>query len=129
MYLWYQSTFDSSLFITDFKLGHKDPDHPNYLDLSNDKTYTCIDCTTNPSKLQIWVKKDRHKRKGIKDVGLSFTEAEEVRMLVDHFEKVDITLSEFGLPDTYLWLQRVEKKQAVDVTNTNAMIAEVKKGY
>ena len=74
--------------ITDFKLSHKDKDDPNYLDLSKDKEYECIDNEENPSRLHIYTRRDKAKKKGIKDVQLSFTDAEELRLFTDHYEKI-----------------------------------------
>jgi hypothetical protein len=74
--------------LIDFKLSHKDKDDPNYLDLSKDKEYECIDNEDNPSKLQLYTRRDKAKKKGIKDVQLSFTDAEELRLFTDHYEKI-----------------------------------------
>lgn len=78
--------------------------------------------------MQIWVKRDRRREYGIKNIALSFTEEEETRLIVDKYSKIDISLSEFGLPDTFLWIEKVDKVKTVEVDNTNKLIAEIKKG-
>ena len=54
--------------VTDFQLSHKDKDYPNNLDLSKDKEYDCIDNKDNPSRLQLYTRRDKAKKKGIKDI-------------------------------------------------------------
>ena len=76
------------IYNVDFKLSHKDKDDPNFLDLSKDKSYDCIDSEDNPSKLVIYTRRDKSKKKGIKDVQLSFTETEELRLFTDQYEKI-----------------------------------------
>ena len=83
---------------------------------------------TGGTKMQIWVKRDRRREYGIKNISLSFTEEEETRLIVDKYSKIDISLSEFGLPDTFLWIEKVDKVKTVEVDNTNKLIAEIKKG-
>ncbi len=83
---------------------------------------------TGGTKMQIWVKRDRRREYGIKNISLSFTEEEETRLIVDKYSKIDISLSEFGLPDTFLWVEKVDKVKTVEIDNTNKLIAEIKKG-
>jgi hypothetical protein len=88
--------------------------------------YEMIEC--DAAKLQIWFKHDRRREYGIKNIQLSFTEEEENRLIVDKYSKVDISLQCFGLPDTFLWVEKVDKVKTVEVDNTNKIIAELKKG-
>jgi len=127
VYIWTQSTKDASQFITHFELAHPDPTHALYKTTQMRKQhYELIECSG--TKMQIWVKRDRRRDFGIKSIALSFTEAEETRFIVDKYSKVDITLAEFDLPDTFLWIEKVDKVKTVEVDNTNKLIAEIKKG-
>lgn len=85
-----------------------------------------VDCAA--AKLQIWFRPERRRDWGIKNIQLSFTEEEENRLIADKYHKVDISLNEFGLPDTFLWIEKVDKVKTVEIENTNKIIAELKKG-
>jgi hypothetical protein len=127
IYIWTQTTKDSSSFITSFELGH--PVETNALyktPLMRRQFYELIDTPATP--MQIWVKRDHKKISAIKAIHLSFTEEEETRYIVDKFVKVDVSLANFDLPDTYLWLEKVDKIKIVEIDNTNKLIAEIKKG-
>uniref|UniRef100_A0A7S3GN15 EF-hand domain-containing protein n=1 Tax=Spumella elongata TaxID=89044 RepID=A0A7S3GN15_9STRA len=127
VYIWTQSTKDSNFFITHFELAHPDPANELLYkeQQMRKKHFELIE--TGGTKMQIWVKRDRRREYGIKNISLSFTEEEETRLIVDKYSKIDISLSEFGLPDTFLWIEKVDKVKTVEVDNTNKLIAEIKK--
>jgi hypothetical protein len=50
--------------------------------------------------------------------------------MVDGFEKIDLNLESYRLPDVFLWIKKVEKAGTnSNVPNTNAIISEVIKGW
>lgn len=119
-----EGSHTSSLY---FVAAHPDEGDPLYKAAQLRKQhYEMVEC--DAAKLQIWFKHDRRRDYGIKGIHLSFTMEEENRYIVDKYSKVDVSLSNFGLPDTFLWLEKVDKVKTVEVDNTNKLIAELKKG-
>jgi len=127
VYIWTMPTVDSSLFITTLEFSHKDPDHPSHKpeQKMRKQRYELIEC--DETDLMLWVKRDRRKHHGIKSLALSFTEEEETRLIVEKFSKVEESLENYGLPDTYMWLEKVDKEKKVEGANVNKLNAELKK--
>lgn len=125
LYLWTQNTFDHTHFITHLALSHIDPENEHHLNLRKEK-YESL--SYEPMKLELLYKVDRHRSKGIKAIALSLNEQEENRLMIDGYEKLEPSLECFELPDTYLWIQKVEKVKKKAETNVDALIAEVLKG-
>lgn len=124
IYLWTQLTFDDTQFITDISLAQKDPNHPEFFSLTDQK-FQFVESPT--CRLRIWYKKDILKAKAIKEFRVSYTEQEEVRYTVDGYERIDPPLNVFDLPDVVLWVQRIERVKPPSVSNTAALIAEINK--
>jgi hypothetical protein len=53
---------------------------------------------------------------------------EENEFMLDNFEPLEPKLSAFDLPETVLWLKKVNKTQAVADVNVNKLIAEYTNG-
>lgn len=124
IYLWTQTTFDDTLFITDVTLSHKDPENEYFVDFSNRK-YKFIDI--DDCDLRIWFKASKHRAKGISDIKITFTEQEEIRCTVDGYERLDPSLDKFDLPEMVLWVGKINKTKVVATTNSDAVIAEILK--
>jgi Ca2+-binding EF-hand superfamily protein len=58
---------------------------------------------------------------------ISYTEEEETQAIVEGFDKIETSLSEFGLPDTYLWIQKKDRMVNSEALNTNNVIQEITK--
>lgn len=131
-YIWLQVTFDHTRFITDLVMAHKDPEHPQYKDYSKQRHWEYIDVdensdhTTNTGiPLRFWFRRHQRKSKGIKHISVCFTTEEEARLQIDGYTKIEPNLSEFGLPESTLWIHEVEKEKKSGPVSTNAIIAEV----
>ena len=83
VYLWTQSTFDNSMFLTHFQLSHTDPENDHQIPQEKKKKDRFTIVSDERIKLSIMVKADRHRSKGVKSIALTFTEQEENRMIVD----------------------------------------------
>jgi Ca2+-binding EF-hand superfamily protein len=130
IYLWVQRSFDSEAFLTDILLAHKNPDSPYYRDLLqlNHKKKDKYDVLTHDeTDFQILYRKSANNNQGIKKIEVSFTEDEETKFVVEGYMKLEPNLSQFGLPEVSIWLEFVSKKKKTATTNTDALIAEVKK--
>lgn len=125
LFLWTQNTFDHTHFITNLALSHIDPENEHHLDLRKEK-YDSL--SYEPMKLELLYKVDRHRSKGIKAIALSLNELEENRLMIDGFEKLEPSLECFELPDTFLWIQKVEKVKKKAETNIDSLLSEVVKG-
>lgn len=124
-YIWTQSTYDSTAFLSSIVLGHKDKESEHYKDLLKDG-YTPIG---HPQlSLQFWVQRKKYTPKGIKAIQISFTEQEEHRLLVDEFEMLDPSLGAFDLPEMRFWVLKVDKEKAVDIINPSILRAEFNRG-
>jgi Ca2+-binding EF-hand superfamily protein len=124
IFFWVQYTFDDSLFITDLALAHKDVENEYYADLTKQK-YEPLDIDTIP--LRIWLKRSKHRSKGLKDIKISFTEQEENQYANDKYERMEPNLVQFELPESILWFYKVDKTKKSTALNTDAIISEYKK--
>ena len=103
--------------------GHPEEGHEYYKTPElRKKHFEMVEC--DAAKLQIWFKHDRRRDYGIKNIQLTFTEEEENRMIVDKYSKIDVSLENFGLPDTFLWIEKVDKVKTVAADNTNIFILD-----
>jgi hypothetical protein len=125
IYIWYELTFDSQLFITSIDLSHRDPKHARHKDLSVDKTYELINHPKIP--LELWIKRDKSKIKGISGIDFALTSVEENRLMDYSFTKLDDSLAEYDMPDMTMWIKKTDKLQAAAAQSTNAVISEVVK--
>jgi len=126
VFIWTLSTRDSTLFLTSVELGHRDSESEHYKTPHMRKQHFEL-LESDAMDLQLWVKRDRRKEWGIKSFSLSFTEEEETRLVVEGFRKIDTNLQEFGLPDTCLWVERVDKIKKTAGANAPKIRAELKK--
>lgn len=124
IWLWTQTTFDDTKFITDIALSHKNPENEFYVDYSN-KRYSYIDI--DDSNLRIWFKASKVRPKGISELRITFTEQEEVRNTVDGLVRLDPSLEKFDLPEMVLWVGKISKVKVATTMNAEAVIAEVLK--
>lgn len=124
IFLWTQKTFDSSKFITDIVLAHKEEGNEYFKDLTANR----YDSLESPSSvLRIWFRRDRKSKQGISDIKLSYTEEEETRLIVDGYMKIEPSLAAFDLPEVFIWVLKIDKQKEKKSTNTDAIIAEVLK--
>jgi hypothetical protein len=65
---------------------------------------------------------------GLKSFQLSFTMEEENEFMLENFEPLEPKLSAFDLPETVLWLKKVNKTQAEADVNVNKLVAEFTQG-
>ena len=65
---------------------------------------------------------------GLKSFQLSFTMEEENEFMLENFEPLEPKLSAFDLPETVLWLKKVNKTQAEVDVNVNKLVAEFTQG-
>jgi hypothetical protein len=125
IFIWTETTFDPSQFITTLELAHKLDASPLYKDLSENGFEPVTHESTN---LVIWIKRDKTKIRSIGGLAVSFSEKEEVRNSVDGFIKIEQTLSDFDLPDVFLWYKQTMKLQTGTASaDTNTLINEVLK--
>jgi Ca2+-binding EF-hand superfamily protein len=118
-YLWYQLTYNTQQFITTIDLGHTERNHPQYKDLSPSN----YEAVSHPSlKLILWVKRDVTKLAGVGAIDFAFSEAEEKTFIDNGFEIAGPSLFEFDLPDSTIWIQRLDKV-AKKVTKMNTAVA------
>ena len=124
-YLWYQMSFDPVQFITHLELGHKDDKHPDY---RHDLKKQGYEITTHPKvNLVVWTKKDVKRARVVSDFIMSYTEEEETHAIIEGFDKIENSLSEYGLPDTYLWVKKVDRMVNSESMGTNSVIQEITK--
>lgn len=125
VFLWFEMTKNSEDMITHLELSHSDINNERHKRL---ETFG-YEKVSNPAvKLEIYVKRDKRKDKAINALRVSYEESEESRFIVDHYQKVDdgVSLSEFGLPDVYLWFHKIDKGEKTESANTNALVSELK---
>lgn len=126
-FIWTQSTQNPESYITNFELAHKDPENERYKTYDRKTKFEAI--THDKIDMVIWIKRDIRRRQGICAIDISFTEADETKLVVEEFSKVgDSTLDVYGLPDISLWVKKVDKTAVQSGrTNTNKLVAEVLK--
>ncbi|RYH31884.1 hypothetical protein EON65_01710 [archaeon] len=122
-YLWQQPTFDQSIFITDIALSHKDPTSEYYITPS--KGHEIISHEKVP--FSIYVRRDKHNPKGIKNVYVAFLEKEEQECIINNYTKLEPNLDVFGMSSMTLWVEKMDKSKTSALTNTNALISEITK--
>lgn len=122
MFLWYERTRVTDDFITDVVLAHSDPKHKLYQDLSK-SGYDPIRRDDCP--LVLWVARDKRKSKGISDINIAMDSIEENRLMLDGYQRLDHSLSEFDLPEIFIYVLKVNKHEAVEVMNANQILAEL----
>jgi hypothetical protein len=122
-FIWYDKTKNSSEFITGMELAHTTVGHPLYKDLSK-SGYELVSGGDGCCKLAIWVIREKKKQTAIGDIRVSFDSAEENALMIDGFQKVDVNLRDFDLPEMYLFVKRVDKLDTAEALNTNAILAE-----
>lgn len=84
------------------------------------------DHTTNTGiPLRFWFRRYQRKSRGVKHLVVCFTIEEEQRYELEGYKKLEPNLSEFGLPESALWVLYVEKQKKDGPISTNAIIAEV----
>lgn len=123
MFLWYERTRVVGDFITDIVLAHADPTHELYRDLSK-SGYEAI--KNDSCALVVWVARDPRKSKAIADINIALDSTEENRLMLDGFQRLDHSLSAFGLPDINVFVLKVNKHEEKKVMNANQVIAELK---
>jgi hypothetical protein len=125
VFLWFEMTKLPDEMITHLELSHSDPQNPLHKRL---ETFG-YEKVSNPAvRLELYVKRDKRKDHAINAMRVSYEQSEEARFTIDHYQRVDdgISLSEFGLPDVYLWTHRAEKGEKTEAANTNALLGELK---
>lgn len=125
VYLWFEMTKVPEEMITSLELSHSDPRNERHKRL---ETFG-YEKVSNPAvKLEIYVKRDKRKDRAINAMRVSYEESEEARFTVDQYQRVDdgVSLTEFGLPDVYLWTHRIDKGEKTEAANTNALMNELK---
>lgn len=125
IFIWFEMTNDTAEFITHLDISHTDPKHELYKNLA---TFGYEAVRNDNVKFVLWVKRERKKRRAIDAMRISYEVSEEKRFSVDGYEKIadGISMSVFDLPDVYIWTHKVDKDDAPEATNTNALVAELK---
>lgn len=124
-YLWYQMSYDPVEFVTHLELGHKDENHPDFRHDLRKQGYISV---THPKvNMIIWTKKDIKRARVVANFMISYTEAEEATAIIEGYDKIETSLAEFGLPDTHLWIQKVDRMVNNEALNTNSVIQEITK--
>lgn len=126
IYLWTASTYDDSTFITDVWLSHKSPESEYKHIFPNKRAFDEV-LTHDASDLEIFVKRDKSKTKGLHALYLAYTEKDESDFIINGFQRLEPNLEVFGLPNMTLWMETQEKAKISQLTNTNALIAEITK--
>ena len=121
-YVWFDMTKHSHDFITGIELSHATESHPLFRDLSK-SGYEAF--KSDHCKLVIWGIRERKKKTAISDLKIAFDIAEENQLTVDGYQKIDINLREFDMPEIYLFVKRIDKLDQVAALNTNAILSEV----
>lgn len=125
IYIWYQISFDPTTFITHFELGHKDPNHPKF---RHDLKAAGYDMTTHDGvNFVMWTKRDLKRARVLSNFMVSYTEAEEAKAVVEGYDMQELCFTEFGLPESFLWTQKVDRLVADEAVNVNNIINEISK--
>lgn len=74
----------------------------------------------------VWVIREKRKKRGICDLIVCYDLSEENRLLLEGYEKIDVPLSNFNMPEIFFWIKKADKLDTVESMNTNALISEVK---
>jgi hypothetical protein len=123
MFLWYERTRVVNDFITDIVLAHVDPTHALYKDLSK-SGFEAIKKESCP--LVVWIARDRRKTKAIADINIALDSTEENRLMLDGFQRLDNSLTDFGLPDISVFVLKVSKFDENKALNPNQVMADIK---
>lgn len=134
-YVWYEMCMNNKDFITSIQLSHQKIDHTlNRSEELTKKGYTPV---KNPKiSLELWIIALIAQARGIKELGISSTEAEEEVLAKNGFEKTSLSqsLDNYGIggTDTFLWMKYVSKVDNVgvggQVAATNDIINEAMQG-
>lgn len=74
----------------------------------------------------LWFIREKRKKRGYCDFVVCYDSSEENRLLLDGYEKLDVSLVNFNMPEIYFWYKKADKLDTVESANTNALLAEVK---
>lgn len=125
VFIWVEMTTNSAEFVTHIDISHSDPAHPMYKKMS---TFGYQEVSNPNIKMVLWIKKDKRKNTAINALKVSYESGEEARLIVDEFQRVgdgELSLSNFGLPDIFLWYHKVDKDDSLETINTNSIIGEL----
>ena len=123
MFLWLETTKTTSEFITDIQLTHSSVGHELYKDLSK----SGYEALASPEcKMIMWIIREKRKKRGISELIVCYDHSEENKLMLDGYEKLDVSLSNFDMPDIFIWYKKADKLDTVESSNTNALISEVK---
>ena len=112
IFVWTQSCFDNTLFITGLELAHKELGHKLYRDpvAMAKEGYESVTLDSPKIKLVMWVKRDLKKMRGLRSLEVSMSMVDENRNVVEGFEKMEPCMDEFDLPDISLWTKKVKRE-------------------
>jgi hypothetical protein len=132
-YLWIETTFDSSEFITSLELSHATPGNELNRSAELERTGEYQVIKHEKMKLEVWIERDATKTKGIDGLQVTQTEQEEVRAGVEGWHKIEEPLSLYGVSGegVHLWFRKIEKARSDGIPtaagDTNALITEAMK--
>lgn len=127
--LWFQTTYDAEHFITAVDIGHATKESRLHKNLTS-SGYEAVE--HSGLKIVIWVKRDSSKLSAVSAVDFGFSEAEEQMFEMEGMEMIGPNLFEFDLPDSSLWLKRIDKvmnkpSKASSAVATNSAISQLQK--
>jgi hypothetical protein len=102
MFLWTQSTYDDSVFITDIVLSHKNPTNEHYKELTT-KEYDEL-LTSDKLDLMIYIKRDKRRSKGVKALHLAYTEKDETDFAMKKYIRLEPNLGNSTQYDSCLYI-------------------------
>jgi hypothetical protein len=158
VWLWAQFSWDNVDFITHLMLNHRDKGHPLHRPEELEKyfeelgeEYEIVQYAGSKAKgagpverglaLQIWVARQEGRTKGLLEMVVSASEADEVRFAANDFDRInpqaeqeDAHLMNYGVPaapQTYLWwrhvLKTVGRAIAPEEQSVNELLVECNK--
>ena len=128
--IWMKSTTLQKEFITDVKLGNTIFGHPEYKNLTSEGyelvEHNCMkgEHMKDPS-LHLWYKKDLFSINFICDLNVSYSIKEEEDLQKEEFERVNISLSNFGLGNNFLWTRKEDRSAKITLTDSTHMTAQL----
>lgn len=93
IFIWMQHTYDDSIFITDIYLSHRQPDNEYHRVFTGKNAYDEV-IRNETSELEIYMKRDKLKSKGICNLHLAYTEKDESEFIMNGYTKLEPNLGE-----------------------------------
>ena len=126
-YIWTQNTYDNRQMITHIEFFSNIEGEELYHSDEEMRKDKWEPYGHHDLRMTVWVKRDPTKLRALKDFEISLSMAEENRNLIDGFEKLEQCMDAFGLPDSFIWVKKVDKLSHGGGTNTDEIINEVLK--